>query len=285
MHKKTFCYSKNLISSTQVFFQNANLSVPGLQLVRVSRELWRPTFNIRCDHPQQVTVWSIVSGKGELACAGKTELLRPGMVFITRPDLNIAVNNDPKMPLEMVLVSFSGSEASDFLNTYIYFAFPLLPIQNSHAIHRMFACLYETAIEGGPVCEKVCKQLVGAILLTIQNGFFNQTELHSISQKHFSEYRQYIDEHFLEIETISDISDLFKISTTYLQRLFKKHLSINPNKYILERKIRFAAQQLQTTALTVKEIADELGFSDQYAFSKSFKRIIGKAPSHYRNRR
>jgi AraC-like DNA-binding protein len=42
---------------------------------------------------------------------------------------------------------------------------------------------------------------------------------------------------------------------------------------------------LRFSDLSIKEIADRLGFSDQFAFSKAFKRQRGEAPLDFRSRR
>ncbi|MEL7487667.1 MAG: AraC family transcriptional regulator, partial [Pseudomonadota bacterium] len=41
---------------------------------------------------------------------------------------------------------------------------------------------------------------------------------------------------------------------------------------------------LTDTALTVREIADALGYCDEYHFSKQFSKTIGWSPSEYRAR-
>jgi AraC-like DNA-binding protein len=45
-----------------------------------------------------------------------------------------------------------------------------------------------------------------------------------------------------------------------------------------------AARLLNETALTIVEIANEVGFSDQSYFDKQFKRAFGCSPKQFRNR-
>ena len=53
---------------------------------------------------------------------------------------------------------------------------------------------------------------------------------------------------------------------------------------ILERVLLEAARLLRFSDLSVKEIAARLGFNDQFAFSRAFKRQRGEAPLDFRNR-
>ncbi len=45
-----------------------------------------------------------------------------------------------------------------------------------------------------------------------------------------------------------------------------------------------AARLLRFSDLSIKEIAARLGFGDQFAFSKAFKRQRGEAPLDFRGR-
>ena len=53
---------------------------------------------------------------------------------------------------------------------------------------------------------------------------------------------------------------------------------------IMDRVILEAARLLRFSDLSIKEIAARLGFSDQFAFSKAFKRQRGEAPLDFRER-
>ncbi len=46
-----------------------------------------------------------------------------------------------------------------------------------------------------------------------------------------------------------------------------------------------AKHLLSQTDLSIKEIAEQLGFPEQFAFRKYFKRVVGVSPSEYRKRK
>jgi len=68
-------------------------------------------------------------------------------------------------------------------------------------------------------------------------------------------------------------------------RIFKKLYGITPYTYLLNKKIDFAKKLFIDTNLSVKEVATELCFSDEYYFSNIFKEKVGCSPSQYRRRR
>ena len=57
---------------------------------------------------------------------------------------------------------------------------------------------------------------------------------------------------------------------------------MTPLNYLMENKIQEAENYLLYTGLSVKEIAAELAFSDQYHFSNAFKKHKGCSPSEFR---
>ena len=71
---------------------------------------------------------------------------------------------------------------------------------------------------------------------------------------------------------------------SWKQRILTKLTGRSTKQLILDRVLLEAARLLRFSDLSVKEIADRLGFSDQFAFSKAFKRQRGEAPLDFRNR-
>ncbi|MFA6948733.1 MAG: AraC family transcriptional regulator [Eubacteriales bacterium] len=82
--------------------------------------------------------------------------------------------------------------------------------------------------------------------------------------------------------TVNDIAHECGISGQILSRQFKKHLGVSPKKYVSDKLWENAGELLLSTDMTVKEIACELKFNDQYTFSKFFKAHCGHSPSEYK---
>jgi AraC family transcriptional regulator, transcriptional activator of pobA len=74
------------------------------------------------------------------------------------------------------------------------------------------------------------------------------------------------------------------VTTGTLSRLLTKLTGRTTKQLILERVVLEAIRLLRFSDLSVKEIAARLGFSDQFAFSKMFKRQRGEAPLEVRKR-
>ncbi|WP_417268839.1 helix-turn-helix domain-containing protein [Celeribacter sp.] len=69
----------------------------------------------------------------------------------------------------------------------------------------------------------------------------------------------------------------------YFRRAFRDRIGMTPQKYREQKRMEYAIRRLDM-GLTVKQVAEELGYSDPYFFSRQFKRHIGASPSQYRAR-
>lgn len=81
---------------------------------------------------------------------------------------------------------------------------------------------------------------------------------------------------------INVLSDKACMSKDHFIRVFKKEVGETPNVFITNRKIERAELLLVTTDMTIKEIADALGYDDYSYFNKLFKKNAGVTPQTYR---
>ena len=77
-----------------------------------------------------------------------------------------------------------------------------------------------------------------------------------------------------------DIASACFISEIYLRKLFLKHLGTTPYKKLTEIRMN-RALLLLLEKRSVSEVAESVGFSDIYSFSRAFKSYYGKSPSKY----
>lgn len=73
-------------------------------------------------------------------------------------------------------------------------------------------------------------------------------------------------------------------SEAHLIRSFRRALGTTPYDYLMRKRIETAKRLLLYSSLSVKEIAAQLAFADQYYFSNFFKRKTEISPSDFRSR-
>lgn len=94
--------------------------------------------------------------------------------------------------------------------------------------------------------------------------------------------KKFLHENYLENISISEIAEKFGFSQAYLTRIYFKIEKTTPSKYQLTLRMNAAKKYLKDPSLTIAEIAALLNYSDQFAFSKAFKKHENISPMEYR---
>lgn len=118
---------------------------------------------------------------------------------------------------------------------------------------------------------------------------FKICEFDSRSQINYNEQMikdtiSYIENNYTDTElSLEQICDEFNISISHMSTMFKKNSGYTFSKYLIKVRLDKAKQLLQTTSLKIADIASQVGYSDVYYFSHSFKKVVGVSPRDYRN--
>ena len=92
----------------------------------------------------------------------------------------------------------------------------------------------------------------------------------------------FIQENYAEKLTLEEIAESAAVSPRECLRCFQSTLQQTPMAYLIEYRVQAAAKLLETTDLSVSEIASRTGWSGNSYFTKMFHRIRGKTPIAYR---
>lgn len=82
--------------------------------------------------------------------------------------------------------------------------------------------------------------------------------------------------------TLYRIAERVERPEKYISQLFKEVTDINVSDYLEMIRIEQASSLLRTNAYTVDEIAARVGYNSSHSFRRAFKRVMGVAPSSYR---
>lgn len=82
--------------------------------------------------------------------------------------------------------------------------------------------------------------------------------------------------------TLSMIAEHFQKNASYISGLFGREMGCSLTSYIHQERIRHAIRYMNTSSLSISEIAHAVGIDDFAYFSRLFKKQVGKSPSEYR---
>jgi two-component system, response regulator YesN len=93
----------------------------------------------------------------------------------------------------------------------------------------------------------------------------------------------YINEKYAQKISLRNIAGEFQLTESYLCKIFKKYKKESPMDYLMKFRVGKAKELLLTYPdLMQKDIAELVGFSDQYYFSRVFKEIVKMNPTEFR---
>lgn len=129
--------------------------------------------------------------------------------------------------------------------------------------------------------RKVRKLLVSPPVRQLQSPY--ETEF---SLKPKSEFQLRLDrlvnQSGVQNMNLNSIARSFRMTPKTLARRFKRELDVTPGKWLQSIRITRAKEHLETSAFSVAEICDRIGYDDRASFARLFSRITGLTPTEYR---
>jgi AraC-like DNA-binding protein len=106
--------------------------------------------------------------------------------------------------------------------------------------------------------------------------------IRSLQSEKIQQYEALIEKHFLTKRLPSQYAELLNVSPNYLNKICKEVTGQTAGDLIRKRIVIEAQRELHYTNLSVKEIADKLGFENASYFVTFFKKNTGSTPENFR---
>lgn len=133
--------------------------------------------------------------------------------------------------------------------------------------------------------KKSSRMMRKACFYAVCDDYLRQTELESRQEKTSFLVGQLLDwiaEHYTEDISLKQAAELFGYEYHYLSRLLNRNFAISFTELLSGYRVEHAIQLLQTTGLSVTEVAERSGFQSIRSFNLTFKKHTGMTPNDYR---
>lgn len=104
----------------------------------------------------------------------------------------------------------------------------------------------------------------------------------SVQRDTFAYARQYLRDHYANPVTIQSLSERLGVSRSTLHEQFTSRLGLSPQQYLMQLRLEAACHALETSQMSIDEIAASCGLRDKSYFSKVFKGRFGMPPGAFR---
>ncbi len=94
--------------------------------------------------------------------------------------------------------------------------------------------------------------------------------------------RRYLQLHYNENVTLTEVANAVSVSTFHLSHLFKEKIGSSPIKYVIQCRMDRAKEMLRNEKISISEVALSVGYDNPNYFSMLFKKMEGISPAAYR---
>lgn len=91
----------------------------------------------------------------------------------------------------------------------------------------------------------------------------------------------YMQSHYREAIRVNKLAELARLHPTYYSQIFKRTMDKTPVSYLTHLRMNKAKEMLLTTDKPVNDIAADVGYEDEFYFSRRFKETNGYSPTIY----
>ena len=151
-------------------------------------------------------------------------------------------------------------------------------------VKNLFRNITAELIENNPFSEAVLRSYLQLILALsskekslLLTDAPPQTE-HTLA----TDFQELLEKHFLSERNLSFYAEALSLTPDAFSKKLKKLIGKTPTKLLQERLVLEAKKQLHLTHKSIKEIAFDLNFEDEFYFSRFFKKNVGLSPKHFR---
>jgi AraC-like DNA-binding protein len=81
---------------------------------------------------------------------------------------------------------------------------------------------------------------------------------------------------------LADVAQTCELSVSHFARSFKASFGVSCHRWLTERRIERTKELLAATDTPLVHVASQAGFSDQAAFTRTFRRLVGLSPGRWR---
>lgn len=157
----------------------------------------------------------------------------------------------------------------------------------SPSLKEIFKLFHEEALNPGFGSELIFQHYIQLILIealrSIELEYFNAGILKGIVHPQFKKVIRAIHIDYKKDWSVEELAKIYGASRSGFAAHFKSTLGISPIDYLMKWRIAKASELLKKTDKMVSEIAFNVGYGSETAFSTAFSRVTGISPGKYRN--
>lgn len=222
-------------------------------------------------------LYFVENGRAKLTTEAGDVYLEPGNIYLIPTGLLYDFKGSPSVDKLFFHINVFKPDGFDLMLSCKQIAHLPYPKEQTEELHR----LYESDRFADMVLLKGrIAGVVSDMIEAYKIGFDDNDRYTPLVQNAM----KYIRSNLSIKLNISQVAENAFISVSTLTKAFKEQTGRTVGLYIDDLVMYSAQRKLLCTELPISEISEELGFCDQFYFSRYFKRRCGESPLRYRKR-
>lgn len=248
-----------------------------LDIIAVNQLLVRTDWNYDEFNPF-AKIYYVSDGEGKVRIADRTLVLQPRRLYLIPPYMPLKLGCEKYMHhywVHFTTDRFAGGVLLDLARGHD----EVTPSAGPEHVVAMFEDLYQAFRHNSPR-----QQMRAQGLLRLLLSEFLPQERHRVPAQELLEFLptlEYIENNLDSVLTNDELAALHSWHPTYFANRFSRALGVSPRNYIISKRIEKARQLLWLGDMTIAQVSREVGFSDEYYFSRVFKKLTGIPPGRY----
>lgn len=231
----------------------------------------------------------VVHGSGSFKIEQSQFTVRENDLVIINPHVAHTECSKDSNPLEYIVIGLDGlslmiedsDENSKSLRPYSLYNYTKY---RHEVLSYMNNLLYEVE-QKDKYYEAICQSLLEALIFNVKRRTTSNLILSPTKEinRECASIKNYIDVHYSSDLNLDYLASVTHMNKYYLIHVFKKFMGTSPIDYLIDKRISVSKTLLETTACSMEQISDIVGFSSQSYFNQTFKKRVGMSPTKYRN--
>ncbi len=237
------------------------------------------------------TLLVLLSGEGILERGSASCPMRQDTVYICPPESTFGISAGGQEVLSVAQIRFGFFQVSNPSRTKMHavLAEGILPdsssikVEPAGRLHALCRSMHEQFCSAEPLrwwrAQALFQELLGEVLSAASNRA--QDDTHQAMERS----KAYMEAHFADDLTIDRLAGIAGLSPKYFVDLFKKRYGVSALDHLTQIRMSKAKQLMLCSERLLRDVAHEVGYRDEFYFSRKFKKEVGMSPSAFIKKR
>ena len=205
--------------------------------------------------------------------------LKPFDAIVLPPNMPYFQSHSESDDLNYLWVHFTGNNVEDILSQLKIKKFPYInkAAQGNH-LQTRFQRLFDCFVKNDEFMERDLSASLEKILIELARAIKESSN----PRVSISKSLIYINNNFNTQIKIPELAKMEGLSMTQYNLHFKKQIGMPPTKYIIAQRMDFAREMIESSNLSLVQIASMCGYEDYNFFARVFKNYTGISPRGFK---